>query len=115
MSWLPSFSPGLDADILLSGEDERKIMEVKGEKEGRRETCPVYYDGESVKGQVSLVSKCRSCFYKLFYLVSQERIADLSTMQPFAMARTGRHPSEGWKSSQARWHQGRVRWQYRCE
>lgn len=54
MSWLPSFSPGLDADILLSGEDERKIVEVKGEKEGRRETCPVYYDGESVKGQVSL-------------------------------------------------------------
>lgn len=56
MSWLPSFSPGLDADILLYGEDERKIVEVKGEKEGRRETCPVYYDGESVKGQVSRIS-----------------------------------------------------------
>jgi hypothetical protein len=53
MSWLPSFSAGLDADILLYGEDERKIVEVKGEKEGRKETCPVYYDGESVKGQVS--------------------------------------------------------------
>lgn len=57
MSWLPSFSPGLDADIFLSGEDERKIVEVKGEKEGRKETCPVYYDGESVKGQVIIRAK----------------------------------------------------------
>lgn len=59
MSWLPSFSPGLDADILLYGEDERKIVEVKGEKEGRKETCPVYYDGESVKGQVSVAASRR--------------------------------------------------------
>ena len=52
MSWLPSFQAGLDAQVLLSGEDERKIVEVKGDKPERKETCPVYYDGESVKGQV---------------------------------------------------------------
>lgn len=63
MSWLPSFSPGLDADIFLSGEDERKIVEVKGEKEGRKETCPVYYDGESVKGQVSFCA-CFLCLLR---------------------------------------------------
>ena len=51
MSWLPVLQPGLDADILLYGEDERKVVEVKGDKD-RREMCPVYYDGEGVKGQV---------------------------------------------------------------
>lgn len=56
MSWLPSWQAGFDADILLTGEDERKVVEVKGEKD-RRETCPVYYDGESVKGQVSCARK----------------------------------------------------------
>lgn len=55
MSWLPGFQAGLDADIILSGEDERKVVEVKGDKPERKETCPVYYDGESVKGQVSRV------------------------------------------------------------
>jgi vacuolar protein sorting-associated protein 26 len=51
-SWLPVLQAGVDADILLYGEDERKVVEVKGEKD-RRETCPVYYDGEGVKGQAS--------------------------------------------------------------
>ena len=52
MSWLPGFQPGIDADVVLYGEDSRKIVEVKADKPERRETCPVYYDGESVKGQV---------------------------------------------------------------
>lgn len=52
MSWLPGWQAGVDCDVLLSGEDERKVVEIKGEKD-RRDTCPVYYDGESVKGSVS--------------------------------------------------------------
>ena len=61
MSWLPVLQAGVDADILLYGEDERKVVEVKGEKD-RRETCPVYYDGEGVKGQAGraseIISEC---------------------------------------------------------
>jgi len=58
MSWLPGFQAGVDADILLSGEDERKIVEVKtADNKDRKETCPVYYDGESVKGQVVIRTK----------------------------------------------------------
>lgn len=41
----------LDVDIHFKGEDERKQVEIKGDKE-KREQCPVYYDGESVEGQV---------------------------------------------------------------
>lgn len=56
MSWLPGFQAGVDADILFSGEDSRKLVEVKtADNKDRKETCPVYYDGESVKGQVGAV------------------------------------------------------------
>lgn len=41
----------VDVEIRLRGEEERKQVELKGEKD-RRELCPVYYDGESVDGQV---------------------------------------------------------------
>jgi len=40
-------------DIRLEGEDERKQVEVKLEKE-RRESSPVYFDGESVIGQATI-------------------------------------------------------------
>lgn len=42
----------VDVEIKLQGEDERRQVEVKGEKD-KKEMCPVYYDGESVVGQVS--------------------------------------------------------------
>lgn len=45
-----TFSQPLDIDVHLEGEDERKIVEVKGEKD-RKESAPIYLDGESVKGQ----------------------------------------------------------------
>merc|ERR1711939_1262143 len=47
-----SFGQPLDVDIRLSNasDDERAHVEVKQE-EDRRERCPVYYDGESVRGQ----------------------------------------------------------------
>lgn len=57
MSWLPGFQPGVDADIILYGEDQRKVVEIKGDKPERKETCPVYYDGESVKGQIVVRAK----------------------------------------------------------
>lgn len=48
----------VDVEIRLRGEEERKQVELKGERD-RRELCPVYYDGESVDGQVrSRVAFC---------------------------------------------------------
>ena len=38
-------------DIKFEGEEGRRQVEIKGEKD-KRESCPVYYDGESVVGQV---------------------------------------------------------------
>jgi len=53
------FSSPIDIDIRLDGEDKRKQVELKLEKE-RRESCPVYFDGDSVVGQVKL-----QCLYSL--------------------------------------------------
>ena len=47
------FSSPVDVDIRLEGEDKRKQVELKLEKE-RRESCPVYFDGESVVGQATV-------------------------------------------------------------
>lgn len=47
------FGSPVEVDIRLEGEDARKQVEVKLEKE-RKESCPVYFDGESVIGQVKL-------------------------------------------------------------
>jgi vacuolar protein sorting-associated protein 26 len=47
------FASPVDVDINLEGEDLRKKFDIKGEKE-RIITCPVYFDGESVSGQVCL-------------------------------------------------------------
>lgn len=45
------FASPVDVDILVEGEDERKQVELKLEKE-KTVRCPVYFDGESVAGQV---------------------------------------------------------------
>jgi vacuolar protein sorting-associated protein 26 len=45
------FVSPIDIDIKLESEDSRKQVEIKGEKE-RTVSCPVYYDGDSVGGQV---------------------------------------------------------------
>jgi len=47
------FTSPVDIDIRLEGEESRKQVEIKQEKE-RRESCPVYYDGDSIVGQVHL-------------------------------------------------------------
>ncbi|WVR04409.1 hypothetical protein IAU60_001411 [Kwoniella sp. DSM 27419] len=46
-------STPVEVEIKLAGEDERRQVEVKGEKD-KREMCPVFYDGESVVGQVNV-------------------------------------------------------------
>lgn len=43
----------VDIEIKLQGEEGRRQVEVKGEKD-QRELCAVYYDGESVSGQVNV-------------------------------------------------------------
>ena len=45
------FASPVDVDIRLEGEDDRKKVEIKADKE-KMVSCPVYYDGESVAGQV---------------------------------------------------------------
>ncbi|ORY26886.1 vacuolar protein sorting-associated protein 26-domain-containing protein [Naematelia encephala] len=44
-------SQPVEVEVKLAGEEERRQVEVKGEKD-KKEMCPVYYDGESVVGQV---------------------------------------------------------------
>ena len=45
------FASTVDVDIKLEGEEQRKQVEIKGEKD-KSISCPVYYDGDSVTGQV---------------------------------------------------------------
>ena len=55
------FASPIDVDIKLEGEEQRKQVEIKGEKD-KTISCPVYYDGDSVTGQVSnsslLATRC---------------------------------------------------------
>ena len=46
-----SFASPVDVEVRLDGDESRRQVEIKVEKD-RRERCPVYFDGESVKGQV---------------------------------------------------------------
>src|SRR5436305_7886998 len=51
------FSTPLDIDIRLeNSDDDRQMVDVKLEK-NRREKCPLYKDGESVKGAVTIRPK----------------------------------------------------------
>ena len=52
------FASPVDVDIKLEGEDDRKKVEVKADKE-KMISCPVYYDGESVAGQVRTTGAAR--------------------------------------------------------
>lgn len=48
------FASPIDVDIKLEGEESRKQVEMKGEKD-KTTSCPVYYDGDSIGGQVCAV------------------------------------------------------------
>jgi vacuolar protein sorting-associated protein 26 len=45
------FASPIDVDIKLDGEEARKLVEIKAEKE-KTVQCPVYYDGDNISGQV---------------------------------------------------------------
>lgn len=50
------FSTPVDIDIVLEDTDERSMVDVKLDK-NRREKAPLYMDGESVKGTVTIRPK----------------------------------------------------------
>ena len=47
------FSTPVDIDIVLEDSDDRQTVDVKLDK-NRKEKVPLYLDGESVKGQVTV-------------------------------------------------------------
>ena len=51
-----SFSTPLDIDIVLQDTDDRPTVDVKLDK-NRREKAPLYLDGETVKGAVTIRPK----------------------------------------------------------
>lgn len=50
------FGPAVDIDIVLEDTDERAMVDTKLDK-NRREKAPLYMDGESVKGVVTVRPK----------------------------------------------------------
>ena len=50
------FSTPVDIDIVLDGSEGRQMVDVKMDK-NRREKAPLYMDGESVKGAVTVRPK----------------------------------------------------------
>jgi vacuolar protein sorting-associated protein 26 len=50
------FSTPVDIDIVLDDGDDRQMVDIKADK-GRREKAPLYKDGESVKGAVTIRPK----------------------------------------------------------
>lgn len=50
------FASPIDIDVKLEGEDARKQVEMKTEKE-KVVSCPVFYDGDSVAGTVGLATR----------------------------------------------------------
>jgi len=51
------FSTPVDIDIVLDDGDDRQMIDMKAEKGGRRDKAPLYKDGESVKGAVTIRPK----------------------------------------------------------
>ncbi len=54
-----NFGGNADIDIVLDGQDERRMAEIKDEN-GRKERLYLFYDGESVTGKVSCLYRSRS-------------------------------------------------------
>lgn len=50
------FSTPVDIDVVLDDSEDRETVDVKLDK-GRRERVPLYMDGESVKGAVTIRPK----------------------------------------------------------
>ena len=56
------FGSPVDIDVKLEGEEERKQVEMKVEKE-RAISCPVFFDGDTVSGQVNKLLHLCLVFY----------------------------------------------------
>lgn len=91
------FASPIDVDIKLEGEEQRKQVEIKGEKE-KTISCPVYYDGDSVTGQVSNSSLVG---YPMFVI---DRNANYFK---------GYLTRSGWQEDCPRRYQGGICWKYR--
>ncbi|ODN75340.1 hypothetical protein L202_06516 [Cryptococcus amylolentus CBS 6039] len=53
MSFFKLPAAPVEVEIILPGEQERRQVEVKSEG-GKPEPCPVYYDGETIEGHVTV-------------------------------------------------------------
>jgi vacuolar protein sorting-associated protein 26 len=69
------FASPVDVDIKLDGEELRKQVDIKGEKD-KITQCSVYYDGDSVNGQVRLWSYFAPKTACLIYLQVTIRVRD---------------------------------------
>jgi vacuolar protein sorting-associated protein 26 len=89
------FASPIDVDVKLEGEEVRKQVDMKQEKE-RSISCPVYYDGDSIGGQV--------------------RRYDHWIYQPFAdiFMLAGCDSCSGWEEVDSRRDQGGICRQHRC-
>ena len=76
------FASPVDVEIKLEGEDERKKVDMKTEKE-KVITCPVFYDGEGVAGQVRVRKQVATVY-------SPVRMALTRFLCVFGMARSSR-------------------------
>lgn len=96
------FKTPVDVDIRLDGEDSRKMVDIKVGKD-RRQKAPLYYDGESVKGSVTLRPKdgrrMEHSGIKVQFIGSIEMFFDrgthyefLSLMQELAAPGEMKHP-----------------------
>ncbi|KAG6380205.1 vacuolar protein sorting-associated protein 26-domain-containing protein [Boletus reticuloceps] len=86
------FASPVDVDIKLDGEELRKQVDMKGEKD-KNIQCPVYYDGDSVGGQV------------------RPGLVSLRNSSPDTLA--GHDTRTRWQEDVARWYQSRVRGHHR--
>lgn len=62
------FASPVDVEVNLDGEDDRKKVDMKSEKE-RVITSPVYYDGDPVSGQVCAIQYVSVLNLYSYYLV----------------------------------------------
>lgn len=86
------FAAPIDVDIKLEGEDLRKQVDMKTDKD-KTISCPVYYDGESLMGQVML-------------------LLDLMDSKLCLCHGPDNYSCTRWEEDDTRRYQGRVRWQY---
>lgn len=96
MSFL--FGPTVDIDIILNGQEARKMVEMKVDDE-KKEGCYLYYDGETVAGKVNLTlrrpgTKIDHQGIKIEFIGQIELFGDRSNRHEFTslvreLARTG--------------------------